>query len=140
MLEFADLVTWAVILIAFIGGYLIVNFFANRMKATPPLATNDRQPVESAAGEAAGHAPAHESFSSDQKPLALSEEQKCAQILGVSRPVVASEVKAAYHDLLVKYDPGQAGHRGEEFRQLAEKKTQEIEQAYQYFQRKYGIT
>jgi hypothetical protein len=146
MIEFTDILTWAVILIAFVGGYLIVNFFANRMKTmSPHTRDNGRiKPSESAARDSARYPTESKSFNSDQRPpagaaLVVSEEQKYAQILGVSRPVVASEVKAAYHDLLAKCDVARAGQVGEELHQSANKKTQEIKQAYQYFQRKYGI-
>ena len=113
-----DMITWAVILGAFVCGYLIVNFFANRMKTTLPYSPADR-PVES----------------EDR----ASEERKHAQILGLWGPFTPSDVQSAYHKSLAQYDPEKIGHLGEEFKAIAAKKTQEITQAYQYFQRKYGI-
>lgn len=115
-----DMITWTVILGAFVCGYLIVNFFANRMKTTLPYTPADRPaPSEDCATP--------------------SEERKHAQVLGLWGPFTRSDVESAYRDSLAQYDPKKIGHLGEEFTAIAEKKRQEITRAYQYFQRKYGI-
>lgn len=52
-------------------------------------------------------------------------------ILGVSRHASASEIKNAYRKLANKYHPDKVNHLGEEFKELAEKKFKDIQEAYQ---------
>lgn len=57
-------------------------------------------------------------------------------ILGVNPNATNDEIKEAYKTLANKYHPDKVQHLGEEFRQLAEKRFKEIQQAYQYLLRK----
>jgi len=52
-------------------------------------------------------------------------------ILGVNRHASASEIKNAYRKLANKYHPDKVDHLGEEFKELAEKKFKDIQEAYQ---------
>ena len=52
-------------------------------------------------------------------------------ILGVSRGASADEIKSAYRKLANKYHPDKVDHLGEEFKELAEKKFKDIQEAYQ---------
>jgi hypothetical protein len=52
-------------------------------------------------------------------------------ILGVSRHASAGEIKNAYRKLANKYHPDKVDHLGEEFKELAEKKFKDIQEAYQ---------
>ena len=52
-------------------------------------------------------------------------------ILGVNRHASKSEIKNAYRKLANKYHPDKVDHLGEEFKQLAEKKFKDIQEAYQ---------
>jgi preprotein translocase subunit Sec63 len=111
-----DVFIWTVIVLAFIGGYGIVSFLASKMKPeTPPTKR-------------------------EEEPEAITEEQRYARILGVAEPIVPSEVRKAYRNLLAKYQPDKIDHLGEELKQNAAQKTKEVVQAYEYFRRKYGIT
>ena len=53
--------------------------------------------------------------------------------------VTAADVKRAYRELLAKYHPDKVNHLGDEFKSIAEVKTREILEAYEYFQKKYDI-
>ena len=151
--EYPDFLLWGVLVVAFIGGYLIVSFLASRMKTAQPFTGDNEGTDESRktnADQGRGHAQQreHESSKEDQERSeqrkqkwdAVSEERKYALILGLGERITPSDVKTAYRDLLAKYHPDKVNHLGEEIKQVAEKKTKEIVQAYQYFQRKYGIT
>jgi ABC-type Zn2+ transport system substrate-binding protein/surface adhesin len=153
MEEYPDILMWVVIVVAFIGGYLIVSFLASRMKTAQPFTRDDRDTNESPKtkadrGSGQGYQREHESSKGDherseqreEKWETFSEERKYALILGLGERITPSDVKTAYRDLLAKYHPDKVNHLGEEFKQIAEKKTKEIVQAYQYFQRRYGIT
>ena len=52
-------------------------------------------------------------------------------ILGVNRGASAGEIKSAYRKLANKYHPDKVDHLGEEFKELAEKKFKDIQEAYQ---------
>ena len=51
-------------------------------------------------------------------------------VLGVRRGASEQEIKKAYRELVNKYHPDKVAHLGEEFRQLAESRFKEIQQAY----------
>ncbi len=51
-------------------------------------------------------------------------------ILGVAPGAPADEVKRAYRQLAAKYHPDKVTHLGREFRELAEQRFKEIQQAY----------
>ena len=51
-------------------------------------------------------------------------------VLGVSRDSSQKEIKIAYRDLAAKYHPDKVQHLGEEFRELAEARFKEIQEAY----------
>ncbi|MFW6147410.1 MAG: DnaJ domain-containing protein [Thermodesulfobacteriota bacterium] len=53
------------------------------------------------------------------------------EVLGLSRGASLDEVKNAYRQLANKYHPDKVNHLGEEFKQLAEKRFKEIQEAYQ---------
>jgi DnaJ like chaperone protein len=53
------------------------------------------------------------------------------EILGVNRNASADEIKSAYRKLALKYHPDKVDHLGDEFKDLAEKKFKDIQEAYQ---------
>ena len=52
-------------------------------------------------------------------------------VLGVSQGASDQEIQKAYKTLASRYHPDKVQHLGEEFRELAEKRFKEIQQAYQ---------
>lgn len=52
-------------------------------------------------------------------------------VLGVSPHATEDEIKSAYRRLVRQYHPDKVAHLGEEFKQMAEKRFKEIQQAYQ---------
>jgi DnaJ like chaperone protein len=53
------------------------------------------------------------------------------ETLGVNRNASADEIKSAYRKLALKYHPDKVDHLGDEFKDLAEKKFKDIQEAYQ---------
>ncbi len=53
------------------------------------------------------------------------------QVLGIERNASKEEVKKAYRKLVGTYHPDKVSHLGNEFRDLAEKRFREIQEAYQ---------
>ena len=52
-------------------------------------------------------------------------------VLGVARDATPEQIKQAYRQLAGQYHPDKVVHLGEEFRELAEKRFKEIQEAYQ---------
>ena len=53
------------------------------------------------------------------------------EVLGVNRSASKDEIKKAYRKLAGKYHPDKVDHLGEEFKELAEQKFKDIQEAYQ---------
>lgn len=64
----------------------------------------------------------------DQK---VSTPRSPHEVLGVSPQSTPDEIKQAYRRLAGQYHPDKVSHLGEEFKQLAEKRFKEIQDAYQ---------
>ncbi|MFZ5774299.1 MAG: DnaJ domain-containing protein [Thermodesulfobacteriota bacterium] len=67
-----------------------------------------------------------------------ADEARYFEILGLQPGATFEQIKSAYRKLSMKYHPDKVGHLGEEFRQVAEEKMKELNQAYQYLKERYG--
>lgn len=72
------------------------------------------------------------------EPAGEISEDKYYAILGLSPGADFSEIKAAYRKLSMKYHPDKVGHLGQEFKEVAEEKMKEINNAYEYLKRKFA--
>ena len=71
-----------------------------------------------------------------------SEEEKAryyGRVLNLKGKVTTENIKASYRELMSKYHPDKVQHLGEEFQEIARKKTKEINVAYEYFRNKYNF-
>jgi len=119
----------AVVTVAFIAGYSVVSFIVkainSRKKTT---ATNEPKTDQSQQKEA------------DSDPWEFkNKEERYAHVLGLDTMFAAKDVKRAYRELLAKYHPDKVNHLGNEFKSIAEIKTREIVEAYDYFRVKHDI-
>jgi DnaJ like chaperone protein len=71
-------------------------------------------------------------------PAGAIDEEKYYAILGLSPGADFTEIKTAYRKLSMKYHPDKVGHLGDEFKEVAEEKMKEINNAYEYLKRKIG--
>ena len=150
-----------VIVVAFIAGYAIVSFFASKIKSCEQASNSDGPRMGQSEQEQEGsqettgrntHTDArdqenehnqyawqdrsgHYSGTRERQDL----EEKYARILGLRGEVTPADAKRAYRELLTKYHPDKVNHLGAEFKTIAEIKTREILEAYDYFQKKYNI-
>jgi uncharacterized membrane protein YkvA (DUF1232 family) len=80
----------------------------------------------------------HQSRQSFEQNQGFSDKNTTSQnspddpytILNVPKGASAEEIKKAYRELANKYHPDKVVHLGDEFRELAEKRFKEIEEAY----------
>ena len=66
-----------------------------------------------------------------QKESRIEEPAPPHQVLGLSENADNGEIKKAYHRLLSMYHPDKFSHLGQEFEEIARRKTQSIITAYQ---------
>lgn len=67
---------------------------------------------------------------SDSGPGAGTSSSDPYTILNIKRGASPEEIKKAYRKLAAKYHPDKVNHLGDEFKELAEKRFKEIEEAY----------
>jgi len=65
------------------------------------------------------------------------EELHFAETLGVEKPFEEEKVKAVYRKLIAQYHPDRVSALGAEIREVAEQKAKEINEAYEYFRKKF---
>lgn len=119
----------AVVTVAFIAGYSIVSFIVKKINSQKKTtATGERKTDQSQQQEAKS-----DSWESQ------SEEERYARVLGLSTMFTATDVKRVYRELLAKYRPDKVNHLGAEFKSIAEVRTREIVEAYDYFRKKHDI-
>ncbi|MGD0278918.1 MAG: DnaJ domain-containing protein [Smithella sp.] len=73
-------------------------------------------------------------FKDNQNP-----EKRYSNLLGLKGNVSEENIKDRYRKLMSKYHPDKVQHLGREFQQMAEDKTKEIQEAYDYFKQNYNI-
>lgn len=71
----------------------------------------------------------------DQKPRSAVNSDPYS-VLGVSQGATETEIRAAYLSCIKQYHPDQVAHLGAELRELANRKAQEINRAYQILTRR----
>ena len=71
-------------------------------------------------------------------PVGDPEEQGFAKVLGLEQPFDLVQLKAAHRTLIAQYHPDRVSAMGPEIREVAEIKAKEINEAYEYFRKKFG--
>jgi hypothetical protein len=67
------------------------------------------------------------------------EEENFAKILGLVGDYVPEDAKSSYRSLIAQYHPDKVSLMGDEIREVAERKAKEINEAYEFFRRKYEL-
>ena len=68
----------------------------------------------------------------------LTEEARFGQILGLKGKVSISAIHKAYRNKIKEYHPDKIATMADELKELALRRTKEINEAYKYFKEKYG--
>ena len=125
-----------VILIAFAIGYFVVSRLIDGIRGR---AHPDSNPPEGARA-------AHFQSESTEGNRTISHPQtyedpetRYARVLALRLPVTAPEIRERYRALIAQYHPDKVSHLGPEVREVADRKTREILEAYEYFRVKYRL-
>jgi DnaJ like chaperone protein len=89
----------------------------------------DEERQGAAAGEEAGRE--KQESGSRNGETSQRDREDPHSVLGVPRGASPEAIRSAYRDLANTYHPDKVSHLGEEFRELAEKRFKEIQEAYQ---------
>ncbi len=69
----------------------------------------------------------------------VPEEKEFARILGLSGRVSRGEIRKAYRGLVGQYHPDKVSHLGPRLKEVADQEIKKINQAYEYFRKKYDL-
>ena len=75
----------------------------------------------------------------NRKTYNSNSESYHFSILKIKPEATIEEIKKAYKDEIKKYHPDKVEHLGDEFKTIADKKSKEINKAYNYFRNKYNF-
>jgi hypothetical protein len=123
----------AIIIFCFIVGYYAVGRLIGWIKRQG-YHGNDESRNSRRHHETTGNSGNHERWTTG---TGTDQETKYRKILGLTKDDGIGDIKNKYREILSKYHPDKVQHLGPEFQELAETKTKEIVEAYQYFQKKY---
>jgi DnaJ domain len=76
----------------------------------------------------------------DPHRTSLGDEKNApyyGKVLGLKGKVTMNDVKKRYRELVSLYHPDKVNHLGEKLRQVAEEEIKEINEAYEYFKKRY---
>ena len=65
------------------------------------------------------------------------DERYFGRVLGLSGRISKADIIDRYKQLIAKYHPDKVHHLGSEFQKIAEQKAKQINEAYEFFRRKY---
>lgn len=79
----------------------------------------------------------HENSNRERK--SIKDEEYYRNILGLGRTFTVEDIKRRYRELVAKYHPDKVNHLGEKLKEMAEREMKEINEAYEYFKKKYNF-
>ncbi len=129
-----------VAVVAFAIGYRIIEWLMDRLQGG-----QKRQPGSDAAGRGGepsvgGHDNRERQCRAEPETAHYEDpETRFARVLDLRMPCTTSEIRERYRQLINQYHPDKAAHLGPELRELAERRTREILEAYEYFRVKYRL-
>lgn len=152
--------------LAFFLGYLVVAFVIGRLKRllSAPPKTNDggdlweeqrrqqedyskeqeriRQEEEAKRAEEEQQRRQHQEESRqshfNDNRRRVKDEMYYGRILGLRGRVSSVDVRNRYRELAAQYHPDKVNHLGPKLKEVAEREMQEINEAFEYFKRRYG--
>jgi hypothetical protein len=81
----------------------------------------------------------HGDNSQEDAHTPITDEKRFGAVLGLKGKLTKDDIRKAYRTAIAKYHPDKVHGLGIELQELAEKKSKEINQAFEYFSRKYDL-
>lgn len=125
-----------IIIGAFVAGYWIVSKLFQKLSASKAGEAGGRNAGNSSWSEA-GSRYSHEAA---QERLRYADRAAYySELMELRGDHSADNIKKRYRELIAQYHPDKVHHLGREFSAIADKKTREINEAYEYFKQRYNI-
>lgn len=135
-----NITAFFLVLCAFIGGYWIVSKLYQKFKLPRFENTEDNH----------GNNKFNDNNSGNRSRQHRNQEEKDSkrysdrisyydELLELRGDHSTENIKKKYREIISKYHPDKVLHLGVEFRQIAEKKSREINEAYAYFRQRYNV-
>jgi len=136
--EINSSIAFMIILASFGAGYWIVSKLFTKSAATTDEHKNSHAEQKYHSHE---HANENRTEPPGQEDPAFTAKNidYYSKLLALNGNHTVENIRRQYREQLSKYHPDKVSHLGHEFQQIAEQKTREIIEAYQFFQRKYNI-
>lgn len=126
----------AFVLLAFAIGYFVVSKLIDGIRGP---ARSDSNPTEGARAAAYQSESTAGNRTISHPQTYEDPETRYARVLALRLPVTAPEIRDRYRALIAQYHPDKVSHLGPELREVAERKTRELLEAYEYFRVKYRL-
>ena len=119
---------WGIGLCIFVFGEIIIGFLAEFFASI--VQTQARNTQQNSNGNYNSHY--YKQNESKEKPKVYNcDIDNYYAVLGIRSTVTNDEVKRAYRDMVRKYHPDMVSTQGKNVQRMAERRTQEINEAYQ---------
>lgn len=163
MQEYSDIIIFIVVLVSFFAGYWIVSFLINHFYESKNRQRSDEEmwrhrtdseermrnrqdrntQEKEREGEERGsewHTEWEEKQRKDKKSSETVKDEKYFEaILGLHPGDTVKDIKRRYRELATQYHPDKVAHLGPKLRKAADQEMTEINEAYNFFKRKYDL-
>ena len=151
MQEYSTGILIVVIIVAFVAGYSIVNFIIKRLRELQnrpkwydetwkQQATSEKDNRQNTRNQHSQEEDTQWQSKSRSGSGTIKDEKYFQSVLGLHRQITPEEVKFRYRELVVQYHPDKVAHLGPKLKEVAEQQMKEINEAYDFFKRKYGLS
>ena len=127
-------------LIRFGVGILIIIGLISSLKITPNIASQ-KYSSSRMFNEKSSSNDYENSKKEEYEEIKYDEnsEEYYYSMLNINTNSSIEDIKRVYKEEIRKYHPDKVEHLGDEFKEIAEKKTKDINRAYSYFRKKFGF-
>lgn len=118
-------------------GILIIIGVVSSLKVTPNINSNSDSQNFNQESSSKSKEDSQKEF--EEIKYDENTEEYFYSILNINRNSTIEDIKKAYKEEIRKYHPDKVEHLGNEFKEIAEKKSKDINKAYNYFRKKFGF-
>ncbi len=137
--------TIVVILFAFFIGYKVIGWLFDRLRGSQSAVESNAQdslapgPHSVGSPQIADATRAGGVGGQSRSQAYENPETRYAKVLGLPRNFTGPEIKDRFRTLMASYHPDKLGDLGPDVREMGDRKTRELKEAYEYFRVKYNL-
>lgn len=130
-------IAFFLILVAFGVGYWLVSLFFNRFNL--PKFGEGNEGVKNNENDSEKSQRFEENQAGQSELRHSNHVIYYSELLELKGDLSVENIKKKYREQQAKYHPDKVSHLGAEFQQIAERKTREINNAYDFFKQQHGF-